>query len=88
MTLLCDVVATFPPLSRKTCTMKPKMKVIKSPRLDAEEASAGGETSSLSLEELLALVKTKGTIQEREQVVIDNLKSKGLTESILRRKME
>lgn len=47
--------------------METKMTVVKSPRLDQEEAEKNGE-KPLPLNELLALIKTKGTVQEREQV--------------------
>lgn len=57
--------------------METKMTVVKSPRLDQEEAEKNGE-KPLPLNELLALIKTKGTVQEREQVVIENLRRQGL----------
>jgi hypothetical protein len=59
--------------------MKAKMTVVKSPRLDAEEAKENGKTEApLPLNELLDLINRKGTVQEREQVVIENLRRQGL----------
>ncbi len=55
----------------------PQMTVVKSP----EEAPKTEETKAeapLSHEELLALVRTKGTVMEREQAVIENLRRQGL----------
>lgn len=67
--------------------MKAQMKVVKSPRLDAEEAAAKGESGSpLSMEELMALLKTKAAVHEREQAVIENLKRQGLYLGIKSRK--
>ena len=53
--------------------MKPTMTVVKSPRTDPKP-----DEKPLSLEEMLALIDTKGTVQERENVVIENLRRQGL----------
>lgn len=69
--------------------MKPQMTVVKSPRLDAEEADAKAASGSpLSMLELMALLETKGTVHEREQVIIENLKRKGLYKGIKERVMK
>lgn len=53
--------------------MKAKMTVVKSPRTEPKP-----DEKPLSLEEMLALIKTKGTVPERENVVIENLRRQGL----------
>ncbi len=67
---------------------KPQMTVIKSPRLDAQEAGyKAADGTPLSIPELMALLQTKGTMEERERTVIQNLIRKGLYEGIMARKM-
>lgn len=69
--------------------MKPQMTVVKSPRLDAEEAAAKTRSEApLSMLELMALVGTKGTVHEREQIIIENLKRQGLYKGIKERTMK
>ena len=52
----------------------PQMTVVKSPE-ETPKAEAPP-----SHEELLALVRSKGTVMEREQAVIENLRRQGLIE--------
>lgn len=53
--------------------MKTKMTVVKSPRTDPKSAE-----EPLPLAEMLALIKTEGTVRGRESVVIENLRRQGL----------
>ncbi len=59
--------------------MKPKMTIIKSPRLDEEERvkNGGAPLEPLTLDEMLALLKSKPD-QGRGRMKIDNLRRKGL----------
>lgn len=50
----------------------PQMTVVKSP----EEATK--TEAPLSHDELMAVLRTKGTVQSREDAVIENLRRKGL----------
>ena len=65
----------------------PQMTVVKSPedapKADPQNRPGGAPRSKetpLSHEELLALVRSKGTVMEREQAVIENLRRQGLIE--------
>jgi len=44
----------------------------------SDEVKKGDGQKPLSHEELMAKLSTLGTVQEREQAVIDNLRRKGL----------
>ena len=59
--------------------MKPKMTVVKSPRLD-DEAKKDKKGAPLTLTETLALLdpNSRANIQARENIVIENLRRKGL----------
>lgn len=54
----------------------PQMTVVKSPETP-KEGEAKTE-APLSHEELMAALRTKGTVMEREQAVIENLRRQGL----------
>lgn len=70
--------------------MKATMTVVKSPRLDDEEAIARGEESfkPMPLEDLMALIATKPTTKECEEVVLENLRRQGLYKDIKGRVMK
>ena len=52
------------------------LKIVKSSNDDSDKNKP--KERPLSFDELMAQISTKGTVQEREQCVVDNLRRKGL----------
>ena len=52
------------------------LKIVKSSNDDSDKNKS--KERPLNFDELMAEIETKGTVQEREQCVVDNLRRKGL----------